>query len=211
MIAKVIWRNRWPVSAMTFVGMAALVFTVSFDAGMGEHGPHEILSASVGAAENMNQLVNKADVIVVGTIGSSVTERTIAPYSSRGTDEFLRMPVTDYEVTVTSVLKGDGDISSGDTLTLRKIGHLSRSNTGSVFYEKFPMSNVGDSRLFVLGKNPDDTTYGLYFGSYSRFDIDGKVIKYPDLDDDEVKFAQDVSPTDFFASIQQEVTSQGSR
>lgn len=67
------------------------------------------------------------------------------------------------------------------------------------------MSNAGDSRLFVLGKNPDNVTYGLYFGAYSRFSIDDNVVKYSGLDDMSVQFAKNVSPANFMASIQEEV------
>ena len=141
-------------------------------------------------------MVSKADVIVVGTIGTSATERAIDPYS--GTSDLApRMPVTDYQVTVSSALKSDGEFSPGDTLTLREYGHLVKENEAPEFYAKFPMSNVGDSRLFVLGKNPDDSTYGLYSGRYSRFDLGGNMVEYPDLDDTEVKFARGVSPTAF--------------
>ena len=204
MTPKVIWRNRWLVSAITTFGMAALVLTVSFTAGSREPTLPHVPAVIVGEAEDMDQLVSKADVIVVGTIGVSATERTINPYSG-GSDLAPRMPVTDYQVTVTSVLKGDGDISSGDTLTLREFGHLSKEETNPEFYENFPMSRVGDSRLFVLGKNPDDTTYGLYFGRFSQFSIDGNVVEYSDMGGKEVRFARNVSPTDFLTAIREEM------
>ena len=186
------------------MGIAALVFAVSFVAANTEPAGGDPPAAIVGAAEDMSELVSKADVIVVGTIGSSITERTIEPYSG-GTDESPRIPVTDYQVTVTSVMKSDGDISLGDTLTLREFGHLSKVDSSPEFYRKFPMSSAGDSRLFVLGKNPDNTTYGLYFGRFSRFSIDGDVVQYSDMDGFEVKFARNVSPSNFLTAVQEEV------
>ena len=205
MLTEVIWRNRWLASAMATFGVAALVFTISMVGGSSEPTLPHVPAVIVGEAANMDQLVGKADVIVVGTIGASVTERTIAPYSG-GADLAPRMPVTDYQVTVTSVLKGDGDVSSGDTLTLREFGHLSKEETNPEFYEDFPMSKVGDSHLYVLGKNPDNTTYGLYFGRFSRFSIDGNMIEYADMDGKEVRFAPNVTPTSFLTAIQEEVS-----
>lgn len=204
MIPEVIWRNRWLASTTAFMGLAALVFTVSLAAANNEPAGGDPPAAIVGAAEDMSELVSKSDVIVVGTIGQSTTERSIAPYSG-GTDESPRIPVTDFQVTVTSVLKSDGDISLGDTLTLREFGHLSKAGSSPVFYKKFPMSNTGDSRLFVLGKNPDNTTYGLYFGPFSRFTIDGDVVQYSDLDGFEVEFARNVSPSNFLTAVREEV------
>ena len=204
MIPKVLWKNRWAASAMALMGVAVMAFAVSFNIEKSEPHHHHIPITPVGAAEDIEDLVEKADVIVVGTVGTSVTEHTIGPYSG-GYDGAPTFPVTDYQVTVTSVLKGDGSVSSGNTLTLREYGHLSVANTGAHTHDKFPMSNAGDSRLFVLGKNPDDVTYGLYFGPYSRFSVDGNAVKYPGLDDESVQFAKNVSPADFMASIQEEV------
>jgi hypothetical protein len=113
--------------------------------------------------------------------------------------------VTDYQVVVTSVLKGDGGISAGDKVTLRQFGHLSKEKQNPTFFKNFPMSKVGESRLFALGKNPDGTTYGLLYGPYSRFAIDGESVKYSDLGDKDVEFARNVSPTQFLADIQGEV------
>ena len=62
------------------------------------------------------------------------------------------------------------------------------------------MSKVGDSRLFVLSKNPDGATYGLQFGPYSRFKVDSNVVVYSDLAHSEVKFARGISPADFIKS-----------
>ena len=189
---------------MALMGIAVLAFAVSFNIEINEPKHHDIPITLVGAAKDIEQLVDKADLIVVGTVGASTVEHTIGPYSG-GYDGAPTFPVTDYQVTVTSVLKGDGTVSAGGTLTLREFGHLSNANTEPQLYIKFPMSNAGDSRLFVLGKNPDNSTYGLYFGPYSRFSIDGDAVKYSGLDDESVKFEKNVSPGDFIVSIQEEV------
>lgn len=209
MIPRILLENRWTASAMTLLGIAILTFAMSFSVEKAEphnhnHHNHDIPAVFVGAAKDIEQLVSEADLIVVGSVGTSTTERTIGPYSG-GYDGAPTFPVTDYEITATSVLKGDGSVSPGDTLILREFGHLSIAGTNPPLYSKFPMSNIGDSRLFVLAKNPDNNTYGLYFGPYSRFAIDDDEIKYSDLDDAEVKFSRSVSPTDFITSIQEEV------
>lgn len=115
-----------------------------------------------------------------------------------------------YQLLVDTVLKGN-EVASGDKVTLRQFEHTSKTEKNHGFFKEFPMPRIGDSRLFVIGKNPDNATYGLYFGRFSRFDIDNNMVRYSNLDDAEVQFARDVSPTNFLANIQQEVSRQGPR
>lgn len=45
---------------------------------------------------------------------------------------------------------------------------------------EYPMSYTGDRHLFLLTLNPDDITYGLYYGPSSRLIIDGDVLRVSD-------------------------------
>lgn len=207
---KVIRENLWFAGMTALFMISALAFALSFAIGSVEHEHIDIPANLVRAPSDMKQLVNQADVIVTGTIGASVTETIIAPYNKAEIGiEAPTFPVTDYNLLVTAVLKGSGEVASGDTVTLRQFGHLSKSEVNPKFFENFPMSRVGDSRLFVLRKNPDNTTYGLLYGPYSRFAIDGVAVMYSDLEDVEVEFARDVPPTEFLSNIQQEVVKKG--
>ena len=205
-------KKRWLLEVMAIVGIGILTLTVSFVAGAGEGGRAEIPANLVGAPSSLTQMVSSADAVVVGTIGTSINETRIGPYSVTGSGfDAPRFPVTDYQVTVTTVLKGGEEVSPGDTVTLRQFGHLSKADASSQFFEKFPMSNIGDSLLFVLGKTPDNSAYGLLYGPYSRLALDGSSVEYSDLEGMEVKFARGVSPLDFLANIQSEVSRQGAQ
>ena len=205
MIPQVLSKNRWLTGITTFLVISVLAFAMSFTIGNDKHGSMDIPASWVEAPSNMQQLVGEADIIVAGVVGSSVNETDIGPYDAGPATEAPLFPVTDYQVSVTSVLKGDGTIAPGDTVTLRQFGHLSEADTNPKVHQEFPMSKIGDSRLFALGKNPDNATYGLLFGPYSRFTIDGDVVEYSDMGGLEVKFARNVAPTDFIASIKEEI------
>ena len=164
-------------------------------------GVSDIPASMVPAASSVEGLVSHADVIVIGTIGATVNETTIGPYNAESGDNAPTFPVTDYQITVTRVLKDGGSVTAGDPLVLRQLGHLSVQKESPGLFERFPMSKPGDSRLFVLGENPDGTTYGLHFGPYSRFDIDGDVVAYSDIARPRVTFADQLSPSQLIADI----------
>lgn len=55
--------------------------------------------------------------------------------------------------------------------------------------------------------NPDGT-YGLHFGPYSRFDIDGETVVYSDGIALPMRFASQLGPDQFERDIRHEVESQ---
>ncbi len=211
--------KRWVAGIVVLIVAAILAFTVSFVVGNDKQGSGVSVgyaptspASRVRAAGDLQDLVGKADVIVIGTIGSAVNETDIGSYNVKAEPEagpkLPTMPVTDYQVTVTTVLKNGDGVSPGDTVILREFGHLSKQQANPRYFENSPMSKPGDSGLFVLGMNPDGASYGLQFGRYSRFDIDGETVAYSDLEGLVVRFASGVSPSQFLASIRQEVQRQ---
>jgi hypothetical protein len=145
---------------------------------------------------SVDKLVMRSDVIVVGIITAVLEEKLIGAYGDDGRaspagDDGL--PVTNYEVQVESVLKGDGTVTDGGSLVLRMFGHFSESSTIMVS-NVFPLPNPGDYLLFALGQNPDGT-YGS--GPEGLLDVDGESAVYADG----VPFDAEVSPDQLVQDI----------
>ena len=129
---------------------------------------------------SVEELVTRADIIVLGTITSVIDEKLIGPYDEDGSPlpagEEGGLPFTDYDVEIESVFKGDGTVTDGVTLVLRMFGHLSNSNA-IITSNVFPLPNPGDRLLFALGENPDGT-YGS--GPEGLLNVDGEKVVYAD-------------------------------
>ena len=147
------------------------------------------------------EIVTRAHVIVLGTVAAVLSERWIGPYGEDGqslpADED-GMPVTDYEVQVESVLKGDGTVIDGSTLVLRMFGHLSNPNA-IITSNVFTLPNPGDHLLLALGTNPDGT-YGS--GPEGLLDVDSEKVAYIDG----VPFATETSPEQLMEDIRDAVS-----
>ena len=146
---------------------------------------------------SVDELVMRSDVVVVGIITAVLQEMRIGPYGEDGAavpgDEEGGIPVTDYEVRVETVLKGDDAVAGGDTLVLRMFGHLSDRDS-IITPNLFTLPNPGDRLLFALGRNPDGT-YGS--GPEGLLDVGGENVVYADG----VPFAIEVSPERFVQQI----------
>ena len=147
---------------------------------------------------SVEDLVARAGVIVLGTIDSVLEERQIGPYYGEHgkplpVGEEGGIPVTDYQVQIESVLKGDGALTDGGTLVLRMFGHLSDQNA-TITSAVFTLPNPGDRLLFSLGRNPDGT-YGS--GPDGLLNIDGEKVAYADG----VPFAAEISPDQLMRDI----------
>ena len=103
--------------------------------------------------------------------------------------------MTDYQVQIEGVLKGDGTITDGGTLTLRMFGHLN-SQGGAITSFVFQLPNPGDRLLFALGRNPDGT-YGS--GPEGLLDVSGETVAFADG----VPFAVDISPEQIAQEIRE--------
>ena len=147
--------------------------------------------------QSVEELVARAEVIVLGTITSVLAQKWMGPYGEDGrplpaSDE-RGLPFTDYEVQVERVLKGYGTIANGGTLVLRMFGHL--DNPGAIITPNaFTLPNQDDHLLFALGKNPDGT-YGS--GPEGLLNVDGERVLYADG----VPFAAGVSPDRFVDAV----------
>ena len=149
---------------------------------------------------SVEELVARADVIVLGTIVTVPEEKNIA-YGEDGqallVGEEAGIPVTDFQVQIEGVLKTDGTATDGGTVVLRMFGHLSDQSavTTSVVVT---LPQPGDRMLLALGRNPDGT-YGS--GPEGLLNVDGDKVVYSDG----VPFAHDVSPGQFMREIKSAV------
>ena len=127
----------------------------------------------------VEQLVARADVIVLGTISSVLEEKQIGPYvdgKPLPAGEEGGMPVTDYEVQVETALAGNAAVADGDTIVLRMFGQLS-SQGAAITSVVFQLPNQGDRLMFALGRNPDGT-YGT--GPQGLLDVSGETVAFAD-------------------------------
>lgn len=137
--------------------------------------------------ESMEDLTEKANVIVIGTVGPIITKGSFVGYDEAGKLKKLdptqpqslalpaqiETPFVDYEIKVEQVLKSDGTIESGNPLIMRMPGDLTEQSNLDAEY---PRSVPGDHRLLFLTQNKDKKTYGLYYGSKSRLIVDGPTV-----------------------------------
>ena len=175
-----------------------VVSAPSTDAPATSQQPSSLSSSGmmVSRPRSVDELVMRSDLIVVGIITAVVEERWIGPYGDNekvlpaGDDG---MPVTDYEVQVESVLRGDGTVVDGGSVVLRMFGHLSNSSA-IITPNGFLLPNLGDYLLFASGENPDGT-YGS--GPDGLLNVDGESVVYADG----VPFGTEVSPDRFVQQI----------
>jgi hypothetical protein len=166
---------------------------------------------------NLTDLIDNADVIVIGTVGKIVDEGAFEGYDQDG--NFIRstdfdpdnlsiddtaLPFVDYVIQVEKVIKDDGTIKSNRPVILRMPGN----RTGKIPTDsEYPMSAPGDHHLFFLSRNPDRKSYGLYYGARSRLTINGPVVTYsngahtPIIFDD--LYGRAIEPNSFIQKVEE--------
>ena len=156
-------------------------------------------SMMVPRPESIEVLVRMSHILVVGTINSVLDEKLIGAYEEDGKPyipgEESGSPYTDYEVSIESVLKGDGDVEDGGTLVLRMFGHLSQQND-VVTLAPVQLPQPGSHYLLALGRNPDDT-YGS--GSEGLIYVDGETVAYADG----VAFSTELAGEEFVEAVRE--------
>lgn len=159
----------------------------------------------VPAPKSAVELLQPAQIVVVGRVDAIVGQGTIGSYNASdnarnelpGDPVSSRLPITDLRIAVETVIRDDGRLASGGDLILRMPGRYDVDDVGSAY----PMSRVGDRNLFVLARNPDGATYGLWHGPWSRFVLDGPSVTYSDGARSKVGFAPNASAVEFLELI----------
>ena len=120
----------------------------------------------VPPAKTMEELVDEADLIVIGTIDCVVGVANQTPYEADKicTGEFdfppphPAHPHVDYLISVEKVIVDDGTISGGKPLLMRVGGRWQAVNSNPAF-ERMPAP--GDRRLFALARESDGTIHRM--------------------------------------------------
>ena len=73
---------------------------------------------------------------------------------------------------------------------------------------EFPPSVPGDRQRFFLDRNPDQHTYGLWFGPASRLIIDGPIVRQSDGQQTPVRYPHEMAPAALVRAIQEMVEQQ---
>lgn len=161
------------------IGIAVLAATVLLIPQRGD-----ALSSSI-VPVTAQDIINKAEVIVIGEVGPVIQRRSFSGYGKAG--ELLdgltvdgnphpNFQFTDFEVKIEKVLKDNGSVASGKSVILRMLGDASLQTKKATLESEYPLSFTGDRHLFILSHNPDET-YGFYYGPWSRLIIDGKTLR----------------------------------
>ena len=150
--------------------------------------------------------------IVVGTVKSVIGTGTLVSYDAENAERILKpgdkispaLPTTDYELVVEKVLIGDGSVEPGKSIVLRVIGNPeSVVDTPALIR----MAKIGDHRLYGIGRNPDDKTYGIY-GWWSSFMINCQPVTHTDDRRSPVSFIEATAPGMFIEEIEAAVARQ---
>ena len=147
-------------------------------------------SFDIPAPRTLNQLVDNADLIVVGKIEQVLQEGKFQGYDEKGQFREAQpyhyseehpvdpnIPFVDYEIVVEKVILDDGTLIAGNSLIGRSLGiqkHKDERNAGN------GLPALGDHRLFFLKQNPDGVTYAPYYGMYGRVVIDEPIVTFSD-------------------------------
>lgn len=176
------------LSGMVLVGVVIGVIVLAIAGASSYPRTHES-GTTISLPKTTDELLSKAQLIVIGEVGPVVQRRTFSGYGSNGElwDGFNavgqsvpQVPFTDFEVKVERVLRDDGSIASGKPIVLRMAGDATLEMKVITRNTNYPFTYTGDRHLFLLTRNPDKTTYGFYYGPWSRLLVDGDALRISD-------------------------------
>lgn len=154
---------------------------------------------------SLDEMVSHTELIFVGTVGSVERYLDFAGYGEDGLPQKAgeasgppSMPTTDFRLEVEKVLRDDGRVASGEPIILRMVGLGQHDNEG---LEKMGKGFVGQRYVFMLGANPDGSSYGPYYGAMSLLIIDGDILRSSDGLGTPLQFSGDAGPVTLEALI----------
>lgn len=166
---------------------------------------------------SISELVSGKDVIVVGTMGHSISTTIIAHPTEDGFQlpdahdnlglDIANEPVTDFTFTPTDILLSDNSISINDPITVRWNGHLNDIPSEMVNSVGWPQE-TRQYLLFLnqnLGESPEGT-YSPLGGVYNALLIDGDNITYSN--GISVEYAYNMDSSEFIEEVRTEVNLQ---
>ncbi len=108
-----------------------------------------------------------------------------------------RCRIRNYELVIERVIRGDGSISPGSSVTLRRLGDADHVGRYPALRQ---MPQVGDHHLYGLSRNPDGT-FGTS-GWWGEFAVDGPKITHADDLGMRVLFAESQDLEGFIQEIE---------
>lgn len=124
-----------------------------------EGGAVAVSSSMLPRARSAEELVDRSEIVVIGTISSVLAEVAFGGYGEDGKPEPPEdggMPITDYEVSIETLMKGDGTLAEGGSFVLRMYGSLDGQSDG-ITLNIFTLPEPGAHLMFAVGRNPDGT------------------------------------------------------
>jgi hypothetical protein len=153
----------------------------------------------------LDEIVDKAPLILIGEVGPVVQYLDFAVYGEDG--QLLKerptdadgnpqgdIPATDFLLQVEEVIRDDGRIARGEPIILRMGGHITEELKQLTQATEFPFSYTGDRHLFLLVPTPDGQAYGFYYGPWSRLTIDGEVLRMSNGEQQPLQFKDSAGP-----------------
>ena len=159
--------------------------------------------------ETTEELVSRADIIAVGRVGEIVSEIAEGGFNRDSEGNPVKqtlVPHTYFELELERVFRDDGTIARGETVLLRMAGTAQEGpiqvGEGKFmdFERSYPMPKTGERRLFVLGRNPNDS-YGS--GRRGLLVIDEDVVRWATYELRPVPFAAGKTPEQFLEEVEE--------
>ena len=155
--------------------------------------------------KSLEELISGAEIIAVGRVGRIVREVAEGGFKVPPVKQTL-VPHTYFELELEQVIRDDGTIARGETVLLRmsgtaQDGPIQVGEGKFMDFERPRMPKTGERRLFVLGRNPNDS-YGS--GRRGLLDIDGDVVRWAATHNlSPVGFAAGKTPEEFIAEVKE--------
>jgi hypothetical protein len=194
--------NSWFYASRVLIGVILGLGILSVP--LFSHASPEAHASLVAPPQSLDELVDKATLIFSGEVGPVEQCLSLSGYDWDGSllatpadcsdPQVYGLPVTDFQLLVEEVLRDDGKIAAGKPIILRVLGFPIEEIVQMSQDSEFPFSSTGDRHLFVLSPNPDGESYGLYYGPWSRLNIDGEILRVSNGKREPLQFRDSDSP-----------------
>jgi len=149
---------------------------------------------------SVQDYVNRADAIVIGTLSDPIREGEYGPYDGgpRSTSDEVpprALPKVDYEILIEQVLLDDGRVQSIPYLRV-----AGRSGLETNFFGTIRMPVPGKRYILALRATPDNQGYGLVY-PWELMSLEDTIIRMSDWDQSPPKFTTELAPDDFIAAV----------
>ncbi len=158
--------------------------------------------------QTITDLVHMSELIIRGHYGQVVSQQFFTGYNKSKSDlanrfdisqeslDALGFPITDYEIIIDELIKGDTNIGNS-------IIHRVVENPENAYKEEYIRGRTGDF-LFFMVINPDNQTYSVLGNMFVMKNLDGKYT-YSMNGRRQNAFEMNISADDFLNAISSEI------